>query len=651
MQNTTALTPLEKMLQSFPKAYQKSNGWWTHDDNPRFDFIEDQDGKIGINPWTGRTAEDVLSMGNPPLQMRDLYKNGAASKSRFQKRDKLDLLTLAWYLKIDWRFLEQLGYSDGYKYENKKHGWTNTCVKLGGYCYPDGTPSRKVRLRLSISPDARVRFISDENTPGEQIACGLHRLDEARNAGYLFIGEGESDGATMWYHGLPFVGVPGASAVKSIDVSLLHDIPAICIIEEPDQVKKNQEKGQGFYKDLREHLRDGDYTGEINTVNWKDATGYKDPSELHKCIYRECKQQDETVFFKEVHAKFLDVVEQAKRQAIPEGNTALITQDEMPAYTPPQPKSDSEKLQWFLELCAVPASVLSPAQKIVLMVLAIHTNWWDPESGGWYQVDSSHLAKLAGVSSQSVLSAISYLTNSAGLFVKKREKVFYTPENSKKQKCYTVLYVQPSEKAWMRYPSTFHVNEDTQERNHGGARVAKPKVQCEVCHSENVDIVCRDCHHTQHQQEEDVQEHIEVTAEILPMEYEEEEKDPNVKLTFHSLEEEDEGPKCQDDSIEDSSFYNVKMTFHSEEENTEDPNVKLTFHSEEQQLAALLGADIVEPCTCGCTLARPQGKYSMCVTCYPPRGIPDDVWDRLTALASQTKPQNATNLQNAWRAK
>src|SRR5262249_24213714 len=40
---------------------------------------------------------------------------------------------------------------------------------------------------------------------------GLHRLPEAQKAGQLVLVEGESDCHTLWHHGIPAVGVPGAS--------------------------------------------------------------------------------------------------------------------------------------------------------------------------------------------------------------------------------------------------------------------------------------------------------------------------------------------------------------------------------------------------------------------------------------------------------
>jgi hypothetical protein len=493
----TATRPLEKMLQAFPDAYQMRNGWWMHDDNPRFDFREDQDGNIGIHSWTGRTTENILSMGRILLKMSDLYaKKGQFS--RVQKRDKLDLLDLAEYLLIDWRFLLQLGYSDGYVYTNKKHGIQSTCVKLGGYCRPDGTLYDKVRLRLSVKPGDKYRFLWDENTPGEPAVCGLQFLDRARQAGRLFMGEGESDGATMWFHDQPFLGVPGAASVRSLDVSLLQDIPRIYIIEEPDQVKKNRDAGQGFYKDVRSHLRDHGYTGEIFTIPWKQAMGCKDPSELHRAIYYECEFTEETVFLATVKAKFAAAIERAIAAAIPEGNTSLAVSEsggELQIQAPPPPPvTESERLNWFKELCAVPARVLSPSHKITLMVIVLYTQWWVPEQG-WYRIDSHFLAQQAGMDKETFLKNLAYLTGHVGLFEKKYETIWYTDEHAPKKKCTKHLYIQPSEKAWLTYPSTYRVAEGKAERKQGG--IQAPRAKCIECGSEDIDRyeaqICNAC--------------------------------------------------------------------------------------------------------------------------------------------------------------
>jgi DNA primase len=43
---------------------------------------------------------------------------------------------------------------------------------------------------------------------------GLDRLGAARSEGFVVLVEGESDCHTLWHHGYPAVGLPGAAGWK-----------------------------------------------------------------------------------------------------------------------------------------------------------------------------------------------------------------------------------------------------------------------------------------------------------------------------------------------------------------------------------------------------------------------------------------------------
>jgi hypothetical protein len=534
---TAVQTPLEKMRQSFPKAYEKSNGYWTHDDNPHFDFREEEDGHISIHPWTGRSVEAILAMGEPALKMSDLYVKNGKYKPAYRE-PQFDLVTLAWYMKLPHGFLSSIGYRDEYPYINRNHRKT-VCVKLGGYFDTEGNEHSKVRVRLNI--DGKTRFLFDRSTPGEIFPTGLDRLDEARAKGFTFIGEGESDDATMRFHGIPFLGIPGADHVKCVDVSLLQGIDRLYIIEEPDQAKKNSETGQGFYARMRQHLRDNGYTGKIFSIRFQLATGYKDPSNLHKGMYFKCDETEEAPHAKVIKAKFAEAISKAMERAIPEGNTALITQEDFaPDPTPAAPVTESDRLQWIAQLCAVPSSKMSPAHKIVLMVILLHSPIWNQTGEYWFKVDAAHLAPLAAMPKREFLKHLSYLTKNLNLFKKDHRRTWYTPDgpDSKKKKCTTELFIQPSQDVWLTYPSTWRVTDGAEERKHGGPTIPKPT--CESCGSEELDIDeihhCRKCNalriihkvvdpepeETDEQEEEEEEEAaVESTVEVLPLESEE----------------------------------------------------------------------------------------------------------------------------------
>src|SRR5436305_106416 len=95
---TTTYGPaLAKMLAAFPLAIEQSNGWWSHPDNPTFDFRENEDGSISIHSWTGRDQREILSMGG--LQVADIYPRGYKT---IKVRSRLDVLELAHAKCIPW---------------------------------------------------------------------------------------------------------------------------------------------------------------------------------------------------------------------------------------------------------------------------------------------------------------------------------------------------------------------------------------------------------------------------------------------------------------------------------------------------------------------------------------------------------------------
>ena len=273
---TTTYGPaLAKILAAFPQAREKYNGYYEHADNPRFDFRVRENGTIFIHSWTGRSEDEILAMGG--LKRSDISLNGHTYPG--PTKDSLDVLDLAIAKCIHPHMLENFGLQSGYLYRGRHY------VKVA-YHLADGTEHTKVKVRKAI--DGRYKHCWDEGTPGETIPYGLQKLEMARDAGYLLIGEGESDGWACWYHGVPYLGIPGASnqsCFKHIDIETLP--PKIYILHEPDQVIKLLSSGIGFYKSVRNALRSNGYKGEIFCIDFQKATGYKDPSELHIKLWTE----------------------------------------------------------------------------------------------------------------------------------------------------------------------------------------------------------------------------------------------------------------------------------------------------------------------------------------------------------------------------
>jgi hypothetical protein len=478
-------TPLEKMCASFPDARPRGNGWYRNPDNPTFDFLEDEQGNVKIHSWTGRSVESIMAMGNPPLKWADLYAT-KGQYSREPRRDKLDLVTFSHYLKIPDSFLLSLGYSDNYTY----HG--NHVVKLGGYCAPDGSEHSRVKVRCSLSGDKR--FYWDEDTPGKPIACGLNRLASARDAGGLFLGEGESDAVTMWFHEMPYLGISGAESLASLDVSLLAGVPAIFIIEEPDQVAKLAATGRGFYASARRHLRDGGYTGLIFSIRFYQATGFKDPSALHKELWDTCDIDEPAPHLSTVKTRFAEVMAKALSQAIPEGSdqeqdyphkevdiTAILEENKRLAA---ENARLTKEVEWTDRLCALDNQKVSAAQKLVLRALRKRKQGHEDE---WFECQAWQLKPDTGLKEGAIYDALNYCKYKLQVIDKRVVKDWSSGEMR--------TPAQVSVKDVFDYP---HLYDPPKERNHGGDR---PK--CKHCGSENIDrykvTYCRDCKQWSHE--------------------------------------------------------------------------------------------------------------------------------------------------------
>jgi hypothetical protein len=105
-------------------------------------------------------------------------------------------------------------------------------------------------------------------------AYGLWKLGEAGRAGFLILVEGESDTWTLWHHGLPGLGLPGANTVKStLAKEHLDGIGKLYVCREPDR------GGAQFVAGVVSRLGELDFTGRAFEVRMPD--GIKDLSDLH----------------------------------------------------------------------------------------------------------------------------------------------------------------------------------------------------------------------------------------------------------------------------------------------------------------------------------------------------------------------------------
>jgi putative DNA primase/helicase len=94
----------------------------------------------------------------------------------------------------------------------------------------------QLATRYRISPDGDDKFRWERGS--KTTLYGLHKLEEAHDAGYVLLVEGESDCHTAWYRGLPAVGVPGVDNWRDEWAEHLNGIPKIFVVVEPDGAGK-----------------------------------------------------------------------------------------------------------------------------------------------------------------------------------------------------------------------------------------------------------------------------------------------------------------------------------------------------------------------------------------------------------------------------
>jgi hypothetical protein len=89
--------------------------------------------------------------------------------------------------------------------------------------------------------------------------------------GYTVLVEGESDAQTLWYHGIPALGVPGANTFRTEWVDSIRDFD-LYIHREPDM------GGEAFVKRTCGELHKAGVNKEVYEIS---IPAFKDPSELH----------------------------------------------------------------------------------------------------------------------------------------------------------------------------------------------------------------------------------------------------------------------------------------------------------------------------------------------------------------------------------
>lgn len=135
------------------------------------------------------------------------------------------------------------------------------------YFFEDGKEAA-IRKRY-----AKKEFRWMRGSKGKICLYGEWRLPGIRKAGYAVLVEGESDTQTLWYLGIPAIGIAGASMFKDHQTMGLQDLK-IYIHKEPDG------GGDTFYRKLTHALAETGFSGEVYVWSCQ-SLGKKDPSDVY----------------------------------------------------------------------------------------------------------------------------------------------------------------------------------------------------------------------------------------------------------------------------------------------------------------------------------------------------------------------------------
>jgi hypothetical protein len=227
------MRPVDKVLERAIGVQKAGSGWLVScplpdhgqgrgDQNPSVSVSEGDDGRALVRCKAGCETEAIAAAWG--LSMSDLFesRNGragarsvgtAGGEKAFEHtpRDNaatLQRCTLEEYARakrLPVEYLKKLGLRDA-KYQDSQ------TVRIPYYS-PDGSETA-VRFRLALEKsgegDLRFRWRGGSKTS----LYGLERLEEVRKVGYVVLVEGESDAQTLWHHGIPALGIPGADTWK-----------------------------------------------------------------------------------------------------------------------------------------------------------------------------------------------------------------------------------------------------------------------------------------------------------------------------------------------------------------------------------------------------------------------------------------------------
>lgn len=248
---------------------------------------DDKDGHVVLVCFAGCERSAICAAVG--ITESDLYKNARVRKISSGPERKLTLLDLAVGKLIHPRIFSLLDMEDDYTYRTADGTIVKHVVKIP-YFNEDGSQRPRSRIRTAVSAGSGSFW---EGLETDKLApYGLHKLQEARDAGLLWIVEGESDCWTNWMHSLPALGIPGASLTSLLQPSHVAGIQALYLVREPMTPGKKADAGRTFVEGLRIRLKEIGYQGGVFVVDLKESHGVKDLNDLHQKLFSQGRMRD-----------------------------------------------------------------------------------------------------------------------------------------------------------------------------------------------------------------------------------------------------------------------------------------------------------------------------------------------------------------------
>jgi hypothetical protein len=266
--------PVDKVLERVERVREASSGWLVScplpdhgqgrgDRNPSVSVTEGSDNCALVHCQAGCETGDIVAAWG--LTMADLFehRNGHRGGESYTPSENgstdqpATLENYAAYVGLPIEYLKSLSLEQYYRLGKP-------AVRMP-YLDEAGEEVLLVRSRVALTGKPKILTRKGD----KHHLYGLWRLERTREAGYAVLVEGESDAQTLWFHGVPGVGIPGANGWKAEWAPELEGIERLYFVVE-------DEAGERCWRKLAEtpEIRDRLYRVELE--------GVKDVSELHK---------------------------------------------------------------------------------------------------------------------------------------------------------------------------------------------------------------------------------------------------------------------------------------------------------------------------------------------------------------------------------